>query len=121
MIDFVRDGVFHFEDNRQTRKLNQLLIAVSSMSKDLNGRIEENKSEADIEQLDRTRPAVSDTSFTVVGLWDIAFVHAFACTFSALEDPAIHACPNFQPEVKKHESMYNRLRSRDSQQPVIRI
>ncbi|KAH8549646.1 hypothetical protein BGW37DRAFT_502090 [Umbelopsis sp. PMI_123] len=55
----------------------------------------------DIDELrpvDKVDDYVDNSATSIVGLWDIAFIHAFACKFSALRDPALHPCPDFQPE-----------------------
>lgn len=57
-----------------------------------------------IEDNHSTSPKAVDNTVTespqsIVGIWDIAFIHAFVSTFSTLQDPALHPYPTFQPEV----------------------
>ena len=51
--------------------------------------------------VDKVDDHLDNTSVSIVGFWDIAFIHAFACKFSVLGDPALHPCPDFQPEVRQ--------------------
>jgi hypothetical protein len=58
----------------------------------------------ELEDKHSNSPIAADTTVieapeSIVGLWDIAFIHAFVSTFSTLQDPALHPCPTFQPEV----------------------
>ncbi|GAB5592526.1 hypothetical protein Unana1_07426 [Umbelopsis nana] len=76
------------------------------MSIDQNSAGEETKSD-DIDDLGPVSPSANDHTTSIVGLWDIAFIHAFTCTFSALDDPGLHAPPNFQPEVKASQFLLN--------------
>ncbi|KAI9284384.1 hypothetical protein BC943DRAFT_326234 [Umbelopsis sp. AD052] len=48
--------------------------------------------------VDKVDDQVDNPSTSIVGYWDIAFIHAFACKFLVLDDPALHPCPDFQPE-----------------------
>lgn len=74
------------------------------MSIDQNSAGEETKSD-DIDDLGPVSPSANDPTTSIVGLWDIAFIHAFTCTFSALDDPGLHAPPNFQPEVIEMDNL----------------
>ncbi|KAI8578963.1 hypothetical protein K450DRAFT_244327 [Umbelopsis ramanniana AG] len=47
--------------------------------------------------VDKVDDVPDNSSASIVGYWDIAFIHAFACKFLWLDVPALHPCPDFQP------------------------
>jgi hypothetical protein len=59
----------------------------------------------DSRHVDKVDNHLDNSSTSIVGLWDIAFIHAFVCKFLVLGDPALHPCPDFQPEVCKRNAV----------------